>query len=128
MYPVVIKKLATKGFTTRPVGFEEQTFPTGRYIIAHYASVVVAQSAKAALGKHFPELAVSYTRDHCERPTSRAQDGAEAGSESSKKESDSWLGPVELICLAIDTVLAIVMDTNKDKSSAEDVKQKKEDQ
>lgn len=128
MYPVVIKKLATKGFTTSPVGFEEQTLPTGRYIIVHYASVVVAQSAKAALGKHFPELAVSYTLDHCERPVSRAQDGAEAGSESSKKESESWFGPGYFMNMAMAVVLAVVIDRNRDKSSAKDGQQKREDQ
>lgn len=126
MYPVVIKKLATKGFTTSPVGFEEQSLPTGRYIIVHYASVVVAQSAKAALGKHFPELAVSYTLDHCERPVSRAQDGAEAGSESSKKESESWFGPGYFIYMAMAVVLAVVIDRNRDKSSAKDGQQKRE--
>lgn len=130
MFPVVIEKLAMKGFTTRPITGEEEELPKGRYIVAGYASVAVAQSAKEALGKHFPELAVSYTRDDCEKVVSRAQDDAEAGSESNEKDSNSWwkLGPVELIIIALFLVVDIYMDKNKDKSSAKDVQQKREDQ
>lgn len=128
MFPVVIEKLAMKGFTTRPITGEEEELPKGRYIVAGYASVAVAQSAKAALGKYFPELAVSYTRDPCEKVISGAQDDAEAGSESSEKESDSWFGPTYFIYMPMAVVLVIVLDRNKDKSSAKDGQQKREDQ
>lgn len=130
MFPVVMKKLAMKGFTARPITGEEEVLPKGRSIVAGYASVAVAQSAKAALEKHFPELAVSYTRDDCEKVVSRAEDDAEAGSESNEKDSNSWwkLGPVELIIIALFLVVDMYMDKNKDKSSAKDVQQKKEDQ
>lgn len=128
MFPVVMKKLAMKGFTTRPVTFEEEELPKGRYIVAGYASVAVAQSAKAALGKHFPELAVSYTRDVCEKVVSRTQDDAEAGSESSEKESESWFGPAYFMYMAMAVVLFIVLDRIKEESSAKDGQQKREDQ
>lgn len=130
MFPVVMKKLAMKGFTVQPITGQEEDLPKGRYIVAGYASVAAAQSAKAALEKHFPELAVSYTRDDCEKVISRAQDDAEAGSENNEKESSSWsdLGPVELIIIALFLVVAIYKDINKDKSSAKDVQQKREDQ
>lgn len=95
--PVLERKLRKQGFTAQPpVGWAQGDTPTGKWLDADYASVAKAQSTKAALEKHYPELKVLYNRDRCEGVVSTAQEGAEMGSKSSKKGSGSWVNPVEL--------------------------------
>lgn len=123
LYPVVKKKLAVKGFTTLCVG---HTSKPGTRVVIDYASLALAQSAKATLEKHYPELEVSYGWDHCEKASfsSLVQASAEGGTESSKKGSDSWFGPVELITMLVFTVVAVVADIkDKDKSSDKEAQQ-----
>lgn len=96
LYPVLEKKLREQGITIRPSGMAQGDTPTGKWVAADYASVAKAQSTKAALEKHYPELKVLYNRDRCEGVVSTAQEGAEMGSKSSKKGSGSWVNPVEL--------------------------------
>lgn len=103
MYPAVRKKLAMKGFTTLPVGLHKRP---GTHIGMDYASVALAQSAKATLEKHFPELEVSYAWDHCER-----------GTQSSTEGSNSWFAPVDLIFILFMAVIAIFAEIKKDESS-----------
>lgn len=116
MYPVLNRKLHERGFTVQPaVGVAQGDTPTGKWLNANYASVEKAQSLKAALEKHCPELLVHHHWDRCEGVVSTAQEGAEMGSDSSKKGSDSWFNPVELIFYVVALVVAIY--SNKDKSS-----------
>lgn len=58
---------------------------------------------------------------------STAQEGAELGSDSSKKGSDSWFSPVELVFYVVALVVAIYVEINQDKSSDKEAQQKKED-
>lgn len=118
--PVLKRKLRGEGFTVQATGVAEGDTPTGKWLIAYYASVAKAQSAKAAMEKHYPELKVYYNGDLCEGQVSTAQEGAETG-------SDSWIGPVELVFAAVSLAIAIYMETNKEKSSDKEAQQKNED-
>ncbi|KAG6359596.1 hypothetical protein INS49_013118 [Diaporthe citri] len=128
LYPVLKRKLRAQGFTVQPAaGIAQGDTPTGKWLIGNYASVAKAQSAKAALEKHYPELKVYYSWDLCEGVVPTAQEGAEMGSNSSKKGSDSWVSPVGLVFGAVVLAIAIYMDINKLKSSDKEAQQKNED-
>lgn len=128
LYPVVKRKLAVKGFTTLCVGY---TPKPGRRVIIDYASVALAQSAKATLEKHCPELEVSYGWDHCEKVSfSRlVQASEEGGTHSSKKGLTPGLNQSNLSsysCLPRSWYLHADIK-NKEKSSDKEAQQKEED-
>lgn len=134
VYPLLERKLHEKGFTTRPAGKAEGYTLTGKWLVEYYASVANAQSAKAAMEKHYPELKVIYTWDPCEgvvstTPQPQPKEGAGASSESTKKGSDSLLSPFDLVVAFVMVVIGIYMDKDKakDKSSDNETQQKKED-
>lgn len=131
VYPLLKRKLHEKGFTTQPAGKAEGDTLTGKWLVENYASVANAQSAKAAMEKHYPELKLIYTWDPCEgvvstTPQPQPKEGAGAGSESTKKGSDSLFN---LVVAFVMVVICVYMDKDKakDKSSDKETQQKKED-
>lgn len=122
-------KLRKHGFTKTLVAYKEEATSTGIGLAADYQSVALAQSVKAALEKHFPELGVMYVRDHCEGVVPTAQGGAGVGLESRKKASGSWLSTISeffgfLVAIG---VIAGLAEIRLGKSSDKDAQQKKQD-
>lgn len=129
---LVRRKLRERGFSVSPAGYRSGSMLIGSWLVQEYASVAHAQSAKAAIERHYPDyLNVDYIEDPCGGLTQTAQEGAGAESGSDKETSDDFRflpSTSEIVLWAFLALIALLWDIKTGKPSYENTQKNKQDE
>lgn len=133
MDELVKGKLRDRGFSISPAGYRSGPMLTGNWLVQEYASVAHAQSAKAAIEKHYPDyLKVEYIEDSCGGLPQTTQEDAGAGSRSDKEKSNNFrllLSLSELVFWAVLLALVVVLwGIKNERPSDENTQKNKQNQ
>lgn len=129
MDELVKGKLRDRGFSIPPVGYWSGPMESGNWLVQEYASVAHAQSAKAAIEKHYPgDLKVEYIEDSCGGLPQTAQEEAGAGSGSNKENSNNFRfipSSSEVVFAAVFLLIAVLLEIKDKKPSDENTQKSK---